>query len=54
MRHARQGRTNDVLVLYLVLEVLGPFGPQLLAGRPSGLLTLSFTPFWRSGRVAQV
>ena len=33
------------------LEVLGPSGPRHLAGGPSGLLTSSFAPFGRSGRV---
>ena len=33
------------------LEVKGPSGPRLLAGGPSGLLTSSFAPFGRSGRV---
>ena len=33
------------------LEVQGPSGPRLLAGGPSGLLTSSFAPFGRSGRV---
>ena len=28
-----------------------PSGPRLLAGGPSGLLTSSFAPFGRSGRV---
>ena len=32
-------------------EVLGPSGPRFLAGGPSGLLTSSFAPFGRSGRV---
>ena len=36
---------------YSLLEVQGPSGPRLLAGGPSGLLTLSFAPFGRSGRV---
>ena len=33
------------------LEVYGPSGPRLLAGGPSGLMTSSFAPFGRSGRV---
>ena len=36
---------------YWILEVYGPSGPRLLAGGPSGLLTSSFAPFGRSGRV---
>ena len=33
------------------IEVEGPSGPRLLAGGPSSLLTSSFAPFGRSGRV---
>ena len=42
---------RDAIAIYIVLEVLGPNGPRLLSGGPSGLLTLSFAPFGRSGRV---
>ena len=45
---------------YRILEVLGPVGPQLLVGGPSGQLfalwvssTSSFAPFGRSGRVTR-
>ena len=44
-------KCRNVWFFYLILEVLGPSEPRLLAGGPSGLLTSSFTPFGRSGRV---
>ena len=34
-----------------MIEVQGPSGPPLLAAGPSGLLTLYFAPFGRSGCV---
>ena len=36
---------------YTILEFLGPSGPRLLAGGPSGLLASSIAPFGHSDRV---
>ena len=37
--------------IYIYQKCRGPSGPRLLIGRPSVLLTSSFAPYGRSGRV---
>ena len=45
-------KLSTALQKHYLLEVQGPYGPRLLVGGPSGLLTLSFAPFRRSGHLA--
>ena len=46
--------SNIIFKLELLGEVKGPSGSRLPVGVPSGLLTSSFAPFGRSGRVNQL